>query len=390
MNTGKYVFSQIVEFLPKRYFERLIINCKDRTVNMSPSYWSHLLVIMFGQLIGCRSLRELTDITSAHWKRSFHLGFGKTPINRSILSKVNNLRNPEIFEQFAFHIVSIAQSKRITKGFELHGRFYAIDSTTIDLCMSVYKWAKFRSTKSGIKIHTQIDIATEIPVFYRISNANIHDINSIEWFDFESQACYVMDRGYFDLSRLFTIAQTGAFFIIREKSHPEYEIIDGDDLLEGIDDVLRDQTVQFKGRRNASNYPIPIRRIVFYASDLGRTFTYYTNNFYLLAKEIALLYRYRWQVELFFKWLKQHLRVKTFWGESENAVRIQIHIAIITYSIIAIIEHDLKINRPVIEVMRILGNLLLVKDSIQELMTSIEKNQELKERDQLELDLDFE
>lgn len=166
--------------------------------------------------------------------------------------------------------------------------------------MSVYKWAKFRSTKSGIKIHTQIDIATEIPVFYRISNANIHDINSIEWFDFESQACYVMDRGYFDLSRLFTIAQTGAFFIIREKSHPEYEIIDGDDLLEGIDDVLRDQTVQFKGRRNASNYPISIRRIVFYASDLGRTFTYYTNNFYLLAKEIALLYRYRWQVELFF------------------------------------------------------------------------------------------
>lgn len=128
---------------------------------------------------------------------------------------------------------------------------------------------------------------------------------------------------------------------------------------------------------------------MFYASDLGRTFTYYTNNFYLLAKEIALLYRYRWQVELFFKWLKQHLRVKTFWGESENAVRIQIHIAIITYSIIAIIEHDLKINRPVIEAMRILGNSLLVKDSIQELMTSIEKNQELKERDQLELDLDF-
>ena len=368
MNVGKYVFAQIVQFLPKRYFERLVSNHKDRTARMAPSHWSHMLVIMYGQLIGCHSLRELTDITVAHGKRSFHLGFGKVPINRSVLSKANNLRSPEIFEKFAFHIVSIAQAKRITKEFELHGRFYAIDSTTIDLCMSVFKWAKFRSTKSGIKVHAQIDIATEIPVFYRISHANVHDTRFMDWLEHERNACYVFDRAYFDLSRLFAIEQAGAFFIIREKSHPEYEITEGEDMLEGAENVLRDQTVRFTGKRNSGNYPVPLRRIVFYAPDLGRTFTYYTNNFYLKGNEIALLYRYRWQVELFFKWIKQHLRVKSFWGESENAVRIQIHVAIITYCLVAIIEHDLKLGRPIVEVMRILGHSLLVKDPIQELL----------------------
>lgn len=389
MNVGKYVFAQIVEFLPKRYFERLVIKYKDRTAGMSPSYWSHILVIMYGQLIGCHSLRELTDITTAHAKRSFHLGFGKVPINRSVLSKANSLRDSGIFEKYAFYIVSIAQAKRITKEFELHGRFYAIDSTTIDLCMSVFRWAKFRSTKSGIKLHTQIDIATEIPVVYRISNANVHDTKSMDWFRFEPNACYVFDRGYFDLSRLFTIEQAGAFFIIREKFHPDYEITEGEDLLEGDDNVLRDQTVRFTGKRNRGNYPISLRRIVFYAPDLGRTFTYYSNNFYLKAEDIALLYRYRWQVELFFKWIKQHLRVKSFWGESENAVRIQIHVAIITYCLVAIIEHDLKLDRPVIEVMRILGNSLLVKDPIQELLAPMANNTHDDNNFQLPLDLKF-
>jgi len=208
----------------------------------------------YGQLIGCHSLRELTDVTVAHAKRSFHLGFGKIPINRSVLSKANSLRNPEIFEKFAFYIVSIAQAKRITKEFELHGRFYAIDSTTIDLCMSVFRWAKFRSTKSGIKIHTQIDIATEIPVFFRISHANVHDTKSMDWFIYERHACYVFDRGYFDLSRLYAIELAGAFFIIREKFHPDYEITEGEDMLEEDDNVLRDQTVRFTGKRNSGNY----------------------------------------------------------------------------------------------------------------------------------------
>lgn len=162
-------------------------------------------------------------------------------------------------------MVGQAQRRRITKEFELHGRFYAVDSTIIDLCLSVFRWAVFRTTKSGIRIHAQIDVATEIPVFYRITNANIHDINSMDWIDYERLACYIFDREYFDLTRLFAIEQAGAFFIIREKFHPDYEIEEVEELLDGEDNVLRDQTVRFTGKRNKSNYPIPIRRIVYYA-----------------------------------------------------------------------------------------------------------------------------
>lgn len=368
MHTGIFVFAQIIQFLPQRQFRRILAKYNDRTKGWAMSHWNHLLVLMFGQIMGCGSLRELTDITTAHGKKSKHLGFGHQPINRQMLSKANMLRDHRIFEEFAFYMVSIAQARRITKEFELHGRFYAIDSTTIDLCMSVFRWAEFRSTKSGIRIHTQIDIITEIPVFYRITNANVHDVNSMDWFTYEPLACYVFDRGYFDLARLYRINEYGAFFIIREKGRPAYEIVDGESILEGTDNVLKDQSIRFTKKENREKYPGTIRRIVYYAPELHRSFVYYTNNFYLSAKDIALLYKYRWQVELFFKWIKQHLQVKRFWGESENAVRIQIHVAIITYCLIAIIERDLKIGRPVFEVMRILGKSSLTMDSIQDLL----------------------
>ena len=388
MHIGKFVFAQITQFLPQRYFNRVVAKYNDRTRGWSMSHWNHLLVLMFGQLMGCGSLRELTDITIAHAKKSKHLGFGNQPVNRQMLSKANTLRDHRIFEEFAFHMVTIAQSKRITKEFELHGRFYAIDSTTIDLCMSIFRWAEFRSTKSGIRIHTQIDIATEIPVFYRITNAKVHDVNSLDWFTYESLACYVFDRGYFDLTRLYQIHVLGAFFIIREKGKPDYEIVDGESLLEGTDNVLKDQSIRFKKKENQKKYPGIVRRIVYYAPDLHRTFTYYTNNFYLSAKDIALLYKYRWQVELFFKWIKQHLQVKRFWGDSENAVRIQIHVAIITYCLIAIIENDLKIGRPVLEIMRILGKSALTMDSIGDLLMPIKETANTVDR-QLYFDFKF-
>lgn len=389
MHIGKYVFAQITQFLPQRHFRRILTKYDDRTKGWSFSHWSHMLVLMFGQLMGCGTLRELTDITTAHGKKSKHLGFGDKPVNRQMLSKANLLRDHHIFEEFAFHMVSIAQSKRITKEFELHGRFYAIDSTTIDLCMSVFRWAEFRSTKSGIKVHTQIDIATEIPVFYRITNAKVHDVNSMDWFTYEALACYVFDRGYFDLARLYKINVFGAFFIIREKGKPAYEIVDGESILDGTDNVLKDQSIRFTKKENLEKYPGTIRRIVYYAPELHRSFVYYTNNFFLSAKDIALLYKYRWQVELFFKWIKQHLQVKRFWGESENAVRIQIHIAIITYCLIAIIEHDLKIGRPIVEVMRILGKSALTTDSICDLLRPLKQETENPDDGQLCLDFKF-
>ena len=389
MHIGKFVFAQIAEYIPQRQFRRIVAKYNDRTRGWSMSHWSHMLVLMFGQLMGCGSLRELTDITTAHGRKSKHLGFGSQPINRQMLSKANSLRDHRIFEEFAFYMVGMAQSRRLTKDFELHGRFYAIDSTTIDLCMSVFRWAEFRSTKSGIKIHTQIDIATEIPVFYRITNAKVHDVNSMDRFTYEPLTCYIFDRGYFDLARLYRINASEAFFIIREKGRPLYEIVSGESILDGEDNVLKDQSIRFTKKENKEKYPGTIRRIVYYAPELHRSFTYYTNNFYLCAKDIALLYKYRWQVELFFKWIKQHLQVKRFWGESENAVRIQIHVAIITYCLVAIIEHDLKIGRPVFEVMRILGKSALTTDSICDLLKPLEKKEENKSDGQLTINFKF-
>ncbi|MCQ2294768.1 MAG: DUF4372 domain-containing protein, partial [Bacteroidales bacterium] len=200
MHIGQYVFAQIVDFLPQRQFRRIVAIYDDHTKGWALSHWNHLLVLMFGQILGCRSLRELTDITTAHAKKRYSLGFGSLPVNRQMLSKANSIRDYRIFEEFAFYMVRIAQQKRLVREFELHGRFYAVDSTTIDLCMSVFRWAKFRTTKSGIGIHTQIDIVTEIPVFYRITNADVHDVNSMDWLTYEPLACYVFDRGYFDLS----------------------------------------------------------------------------------------------------------------------------------------------------------------------------------------------
>ena len=367
MNFGKYIFSQIADFLPKRYFERLVMKSIDKSKNWELSAWNQLLVLMYGQLNGCKSLRELTDITTAHYSKSYHLGFGATPVNRSVLSKANTLRDYHIYEKYAYHMVKLAQGKRIGKAFELQGQYYAFDSTTIDLCMSLFDWAKFKSTKSGIKVHTQIDVVTEIPTSFIVTEANVADVNAMDWIEYEPLACYIFDRGYFDLTRLFHIKSVNSFFIIREKGKPKYEVTEGEDLLIDDENVLRDQTIRFSGNRNKGNYPAELRRIVCYIPELNRAFTFYTNNFYLKAKDIALLYRYRWKVELFFKFLKQHLKVKTFWGNSENAVRIQIYVAIITYCVVAIIEHDLKLDRNLYEVMRILGSSLLTKDPIEEL-----------------------
>ncbi len=375
MNQGKYIFSQIVEFIPQRHFERIMTKYKDRIGQWSLTSWNQLLVLMFGQLDGCNSLRELTDITTAHARKSFHLGFGRTPINRTQLSRVNQLRDYHIFEEFAYHMVKLAQKTRIDKEFELNGKFYAFDSTTIDLCMSLFEWARFRSTKSGIKVHTQLDVVTQIPVSFNITEAAIHDVNAMDWINYEPLACYIFDRGYWDLDRLFRIELLNSFFVIREKRRPKFEVVAGEDLLEGTDNVLRDQTVRFTTKGNAENYPSEIRRIVYYEPELKRTFTYYTNNFYLKAKDIAFIYKNRWVVEIFFKWMKSHLRIKFFWGNTENSVRIQVYVAIITYCAVAIIERKLELNRSTFEVMRILNSSLLAKDNLKDLFQPVEAEQ---------------
>lgn len=287
MHTRCYVFAQITIYWPQRQFRRIAAKYPDRTQGWGFSHWNHLLVLMFGQLIACRSIRQLTDITTAHAKRSFYLGFGAPGVVRITLSKANMLREPRIVEQFAFYRVSLAKKRCISKEFELNGTFYPVDYSTIDIGISVFRWAFFRSTNSRFKLLSHIDIATEIPVFYRITNANVHDTKFMDSIGYESNAVYIFDRGYFDLARLFAIHLCGAFFVIREKRHPKFEIVDGDEAVNGEDNVLLDQAIRFTGNRNRGNYPAEIRRIVYYAPDLKQSFVYYTNNFYLAGKDIA-------------------------------------------------------------------------------------------------------
>lgn len=389
MNNGKYVFSQLVEFLPKRVFEWIVMKYQGDKYIKSFSCWNQLLIMMYGQLSGCESLRELICIVNAHSPKSYHLGFGKSVITRSNLSKANANRDSKIFEEFANKLISIAQGKRITRDFVIDGRFYAFDSTTIDLCMNLFWWANFRKTKAGIKLHTLYDVVTQIPTFIHITEAKVHDMNAMDEIPYEPNAWYIFDRGYFDLARLFTVNLIGSNFVIRERGRLQYDIIEGEDLLECSDNVVKDQTIRLTGQQTARKYPSPLRRIVYYSTEHKRTFTYLTNRFEISAQHIALLYKNRWQVELFFKWIKQHLHIKSFWGVTENAVRIQIFTAIATYCLVAIIEHDLQLNRSTFDVLRILSMSLFDKTPIKKLFERAETADDIAEVGHVQLCFNF-
>ena len=300
MHTGKYVFAQFIEFLPQKAFQRIVMKYRGDKYIKSFSCWNQLLIMVYGQLSGCDSLRELVCIITAHAPKSYHLGFGKSVITRSNLSKANANRNSKIFEEFAYKMISVAQEKRITKEFEIRGRFYAFDSTTIGLCLNLFWWASFRNTKAGIKMHTLYDVVTQIPTFLHITEAKVNDMNAMDEIPYEPNAYYIFDRGYFDLARLFTINLIGSNFVIRERGQLKYELVDGEDLLESPDNILYDQTIRLTGPQTRGKYPVLLRRVGYYSMEHQRTFTYLTNNFEISAKHVALLYKYRWQVELFF------------------------------------------------------------------------------------------
>ncbi len=389
MHIGKYVFAQFIEFLPQKAFQRIVMKYRGDKYIKSFSCWNQLLIMVYGQLSGCDSLRELVCIITAHAPKSYHLGFGKSVITRSNLSKANANRNSKIFEEFAYKVISVAQEKRITKEFEIRGRFYAFDSTTIDLCLNLFWWASFRKTKAGIKVHTLYDVVTQIPTFLHITEAKVNDMNAMDEIPYEPNAYYIFDRGYFDLARLFTINLLGSNFVIRERGQLKYELVDGEDLLESPDNILYDQTIRLTGQQTRGKYPVLLRRVGYYSMEHQRTFTYLTNNFEISAKHVALLYKYRWQVELFFKWIKQHLHVKSFWGVTENAVRIQIFSAITAYCLVAIIEHDLRLNRSTFDVLRILSMSLFDRTPIRELFKRIEKVDDMPENSHVQLCFNF-
>lgn len=364
MHKERYVFAQLTAFLDRFHFLNIVRRYDgDRYVKQF-TCWNQLLALMFGQLSNRESLRDLIVALEAHAGKTYHLGMGKS-ITRSNLSKANTNRDYHIFEEFAYYMVEQARSKRKCDIFNLGGNVYAFDSTTIDLCLNVFWWAKFRKQKGGIKVHTLYDVETQVPAFFHITEAAVHDSKAMALIPYESGSYYIFDRGYNDFKQLYRIEEIDSFFVVRSKKNLLYKVVKWKRRLPK--NVISDAEIELTGFYPSKNYPKRLRLVKYHDEDQNRDFMFLTNAMSITSLEVACLYKNRWQVELFFKWLKQHLKIKKFWGTTENAVRIQIYTAIITYCLVAIIQHDMKLKRSIYETLQILSISLTDKTPLREL-----------------------
>jgi hypothetical protein len=371
MNQGKYVYSQLTDFLPKRIFDDLADKYTGDKYVKHFSCWNQLLSMVFGQLTGRDSLRDLMVSIEPHKSKYYHLGFGKGT-SRSNFANANEKRDCRIFEEYAFYLIDLARKSSIVdQDFQLNidGNIYAFDSTTIDLCLSVFWWAKFRKAKGGIKLHTLYDVKTSIPCYIHISTASVHDVNALDLLYYEPGGYYIFDRGYVDYERLFRIHQSSAYFVIRAKDNLQFRRMYSNKVNKG-NGVLLDQIGKLTGNLVLKRYPEKLRRIKFYDEETDDDLEFLSNSFEITAEEIAQLYKYRWKVELFFKWIKQHLKVKSFWGTSLNAVKIQVYSAIIAYCLVALVRNKLKVDHSTYEILQILSISLLDKTPLNELLTN--------------------
>ena len=362
-----YVFSQLVSVaLDRNHFNYLVRKYEGDKYVKHFTCWNQLLVMMFGQLCNRESLRDLTNAVAAHQKKCYHLGFGKH-VSKTNLAYANSNRDYRIFEEYAYYLIAEARKKRATDIFQLGGNVYAFDSTTIDLCLSVFWWAKFRKHKGGIKVHTLYDVETQVPAFFHITEAAVHDSKVMSVIPYETGSYYVFDRGYNDFKQLYRIEEIGSYFVIRAKKNLQYRVLKWKRRMP--ENVLSDAEIELTGYYPSKHYPKRLRLVRYHDPEQNRDFMFLTNAMSLTSLQIANLYKNRWQVELFFKWLKQHLKIKKFWGASENAVRIQIYCAICAYCLVAIAQHDLKLEISTYETLQILGISLTDTTPLQELLS---------------------
>jgi hypothetical protein len=379
MNTGKYVFAQIASFLPQRQFDRMVSKYKGNYKARHFSCWNQMLCMMFGQLSSRESLRDLVLTINAHPAKLYHLGFGKG-VSKTNLAKANEQRNYLIYEEFAKMLISEARKVCLPDNdgsFSFTNAIYAFDSTTIDLCLNIFSWATFRKHKGAVKLHTQYDVRTSIPVFIDVTAASTHDVNAMDSISYEPGSFYIFDRGYLDFERMYFIHQSKSFFIIRAKHNLQFKRMYSRSTSK-TSGVRCDQTGTLKGYYSHRGYPEKIRRIKFFDAEQNRPFVFLTNNMEADATEIALLYKYRWKIELFFKWIKQHLKVTAFWGRSMNAVKTQVYIAITTYTLVALIKQKVNTSYSTYEILQILGASLLDKTQLNQLLHK-NNNQDVKE-----------
>ena len=344
MNTGKTVFSQVMDFLPLHEFRKCVMRYRGDYKVRTLSCLDQFLSMSFAQMTYRESLRDIETCLKTMSNKLYHMGI-RGNIVRNNLARANENRDWRIYADFAQ--ILIHQARQLYQdedfGIELDQTVYALDASTIDLCLSLFPWARFRKTKAAVKLHTLLDLRGSIPAFIEITDGKVHDVNILDILATEPGAFYVMDRGYLDFERLHTLHQTAAFFVTRAKSNMQSKRLYSHPVDKSTG-LQCDQTILLTGHYAAKDYPDKLRRIRYYDSETDNRFVFLTNNFSLPALAIARLYKARWQVELFFKWIKQHLRIKAFYGTSENAVKTQIWIAISTYVLIAIIKKRLNLK----------------------------------------------
>ncbi len=368
MNKGKYVFSQLFDILPRYEFDKCVARYKGDYLVKDFACWIQFLAMSFGQLTTRESLRDTVSCLSAHHQKFYHLGI-TCAIKRSTLADANENRSWRIFADFAQVLLKRARLLYVDDefGLDLENTVYALDATTIDLCLSVFFWAKFRRAKAAVKLHTLLDLRGDLPVFIQITDGKTHDVKILDALVFEPLAIYLMDKGYLDFAQLYRIHQASAFFVTRGKTNLAFKRIYSGKVDKAIG-LRCDQSIRLTGYKSAKAYPEKLRRVKYYDKEQGKTYVFLTNNFEITAMQVALLYKHRWKIELFFKWIKQHLKIKKFWGESENAVKTQIWIAVCTYLMVAIIKKELKIDRNLYEILQIVSVSIFDKSQLKQLL----------------------
>jgi transposase len=364
MNTGRYLFAQLLDFLPKGDFDRCVLKYKGNRRIRRFSCFDQFLCMAFAQLTYRHSLRDIEICLHSLQSKLYHVGI-RGSVARNTLALANQNRDWRIYADFAHILIARARKLYATDSFgvDLDQTVYALDSTTIDLCLSLFPWAHFRRHKAAVKLHTLIDLHGNIPCFIRISSGKMSDVKILDHLALEGGSFYVMDRGYIDFARLYRFQISMAFFVTRAKKNLQFRRVSNRQV-DKTTGLRCDQTIRLTGTKTAQEYPQLLRRIKYVDAQTGKRLVFLTNNFMLDALTVARLYKCRWQVELFFKWIKQHLRIKTFFGTSENAVKTQVWIAISVYVLVAIVKKELNLDRSMHEILQILSLNLFEKTSI--------------------------
>jgi hypothetical protein len=385
MNQGRMIFSQIMDFASQDIFKVCVNRYNGNYKAKEFSCWKQFLCLAFGQLTHRESMSDTMLCLKLNEDKLYHLGIGKV-VNKSTLSRANEKRDWRIFQDFGLKLIE--QARILYQGdnqldVKLKGKVFALDSTTVDLCLEVFLWATFRSTKAAIKIHTLLDLKTSIPEFIFITEGDVHDVNALDLISVQKGSYYVMDKAFIDFARLDNIKQEKAYFVVRAKENIQFKRLTSR-LVDKRLGIICDQDIKLTGIKSSQRYPDTLRRIRFYDAEFERTFVFLTNNFKLKAVTVTKLYKHRWKIELFFKWIKQNLKVQSFWGYTENAVKTQIWTAISVYVLVAIVKKRLKLQHSPYEILQYISLAPFEKTPIVDVFLNNE-NQDVKEQKSIQL-----